>query len=687
MRRIAISSLLVFLIVALAASMLSAQTGGTTNAPAAPPLPADIPKDAQVRAILSSGNLAGHEAVWRDESGAMRVYFEFNDRGRGPKLEAVYRLAPNGAPRKLSITGNDYMKSKVDESFAASGKEARWNSAAEHGNSTDYAGQFFSSMNGPAEELAMMARAMLKNGGHIALLPAGEAAIAKVRTLPVSGGTPAKATLYSITGLDLTPTYLWLDDRQELFASGGTWFMIIREGFEKSQPELVKAQEADEQARLVKLAAEAMRKPAGKLVIYNAQVLDVETGKVAANQMVTIAGNRIESVTARSGAPANASGPGFIDAQGGMLIPGMWDMHAHVSASDPLLNIAAGVTTARDLANDIDTLTALRKRIDAGEQIGPRIIPAGFIDGPGPYQGPSKILAADEKQAREYVAMYNRLGYPQIKIYSSLKPELVPAIIDEAHKRGMRVSGHIPAGMTAAECIRLGQDEIQHMNFVFLNLMPDVKETRTPARFTEPGKRAAGIDLNGPEVKAFIQLLREHKTVIDPTLSIWEQTYTDRPGKMSRNFTAVADRLPAQLQRGLKGAGQALPVTAETDQLYQRSYGKFKEMLKLLYDSGVTIVAGTDNFAGFAYQRELEIYVEAGIPPAEVLRIATIGSARVMNKDKELGSITPGKLADLVLIAGDPTTNISDIRKVRTVIKDGRVYDPAKIDAFLSIKP
>ena len=267
---------------------------------------------------------------------------------------------------------------------------------------------------------------------------------------------------------------------------------------------------------------------------------------------------------------------------------------------------------------------------------------AGFIDGPGPYEGPIKVLAATPEEARERVDHYADLGYVQIKIYSSVKPELVPVIIDEAHKRGLRVSGHVPAGMTAEQFVRDGADEIQHMNFVFLNFWPEVKETRTPARFTEPGKRAAGLDLNSPQVNQFIALLKEHHTVIDPTLTIWEATYMDRPGNISEEDAYMFDRLPLQVQRGAKAAGEALPTPdAATDQLYRASYANFVRMLKKLYDNGITVVAGTDLGKGYSLHRELEIYNQAGIPAPEVLRMATLTAAQIMKRDGEVGSIAP----------------------------------------------
>ena len=192
----------------------------------------------------------------------------------------------------------------------------------------------------------------------------------------------------------------------------------------------------------------------------------------------------------------------------------------------------------------------------------------------------------------------------QIKVYSSLKPELVPGIVQTAHAHGMRVSGHVPAFMNAEQFVKDGVDEIQHMNFVFLNFMFDrVKDTRTPARFTEIGAHAAEVDPASPEVKAFIRLLQEHKTVLDPTLSVFEGMFTDRPGTMAAGYAAVADRLPVQVRRGFSYGG--LDVPEGMDQRYHESYGQMLKMTKALYDAGIPLVAGTDALAGFALHREL----------------------------------------------------------------------------------
>jgi imidazolonepropionase-like amidohydrolase len=381
-------------------------------------------------------------------------------------------------------------------------------------------------------------------------------------------------------------------------------------------------------------------------------------------------------------APAGAE---VINAAGKTLLPGLWDMHAHVGDNDGMLNLAAGVTTVRDLGNDADLLLARRKRIEEGKELGTRIVLAGIMDGRGPFQGPTKVLVSTEAEARAAVDNYKRLGFVQIKIYSSVKPELVPAIIDEAHKNGLRVSGHIPAEMTAAQCVELGYDEIQHVNFLILNFMPEIKNTNTIARLIEPAKRGADLDLSAPQVQSFIKLLQDHQTKLDLTLSIFEDQYLNRAGQIPRGFQPIASRLPTQVRRSLLATGLTPPEGM--DQTYRRSFAKMMELTGLLYRSGISIEDGTDSMAGFALHRELELDVQAGIPANKVLQNATLNAARIMKMDGDLGSIAAGKLADVTLVNGDPVANISDIRKTALVMKDGVLYRPEELYSAVGVAP
>jgi imidazolonepropionase-like amidohydrolase len=350
-----------------------------------------------------------------------------------------------------------------------------------------------------------------------------------------------------------------------------------------------------------------------------------------------------------------------------------------------MLHLSAGVTSARDMGNDTANVLDLRRRFEAGTLIGPRLVLAGLIDSPGPFQVPIGVMASNEAEARTAVNRYADLGFEQIKVYSSMKPELVPVIITEAHKRGLRVSGHVPAYMTAEQVVKLGFDEIQHVNMLMLNFIDSVKDTRAMSRFTAVGSDAATLDFSSARVKSFLQLLKARHTVLDPTVGTFEDMFVGRPGKKSSTFGMVADRFPSSVARTLVGGG--LPVPPGMDQRYVDSYGAMLRMVREAYRMGIPIVAGTDDLVGFGLHRELELYVRAGTPAPQVLQIATLGAARVTKRTDKLGTIAPGKLADVVLVNGDPSKNISDIRRVELTVKNGVVYKSAELLKALSIKP
>src|SRR5437763_1094245 len=204
-------------------------------------------------------------------------------------------------------------------------------------------------------------------------------------------------------------------------------------------------------------------------------------------------------------------------------------------------------------------------------------------------------------------------------------------------------------------------------------------------RNTAVGEHAAELDLGSEPVRAFLRLLKERHTVVDPTLNIYEDLFTARAAEVRPSLAPLADRLPYQVRRTLFGGSLAIPPAQE--QRYRDSYRACVAMVRLLHDGGIPLVAGTDSAAGFDLHRELELYVAAGLPAPEVLRIATLGAARVMKLDRDLGTIAPGKLADLILVDGDPTRSISDIRRVVLTVKDGVIYDPAELYRSVGVKP
>src|SRR2546426_1298199 len=648
---------------------------------------APSPSDTVRYTVIFSGNRAGSELAIRGADGTLRFFQQFNDRGRGPKLESLITLTSDGVPKSVTITGYDYWKQPVDERFRLRGDTAEWSSSSERGSGRFLAPAFYVPLNAPLSTLPLfLVAASRTNGGEIPLLPSGRARVAKLGERTVTtGGQSARITHYQVEGLDFTPTEFWVAQDGGLFAFiAGAWYRVIRGGWESVADALAAAQDSMEQQRDAALARALADRPAGAVVFRHASVFDAPSARLVRDQTVIVRSARIESVTPDSAARV-AAGARVIDARGKTLLPGLWDMHTHLGPLDGRLDIAAGVTTVRDMANDIDQLRRLREAWDSGSAIGPRVVMAGFMDGPGPFAGPTKVLVSTPDSALAWVDRYAGLGYEQIKMYSSLDTALVPLIAARAHARGLRVSGHIPLHMTVTSAVRAGYDEIQHINFLFLNFLGDSIDTRTPQRFIAVGRYGPDLDLVSDSVRAFLAFLKDHKTVIDPTLATFEPIFTARPGALDAGAARIADRLPAQVRRGFLTGGIArTDAEAARDRI---AYAKMLAFAKALHDSGIPLVAGTDCMAGFCLQRELELYSQAGIPNAQVLRIATWGAATVTKRTDRLGAIRPGYLADLVLVDGDPVADIANIRHADLVMKGGVIYDPAAIYRTLGVLP
>ncbi len=636
------------------------------------------------------GNSVGEQTVRKLPDGSFESHYSFADRGRGPDQTARYALSADGCFARFDLSGVDYLKAPIHIQFERNGKKATWQSDSENGKSEVEGPAFYLPLDGPPEITGVLARALLKApGGKLRLLPVGEASIEKLGLLTLEHeGRSVTIRQVSISGLDYAPSRVWLDESDgSIFATDDGWFTLVRAGWEESLPKISAAQQESVEARERELAGRLARRPESGLAIVGARLFDSETGKVTPKTTVVVTGNRIAAV-GPDGTVEIPVGAEVIDAKGKTLLPGLWDLHTHLGADQGIAFLASGVTSVRDLANDIDQLAALDKRWQSGAAIGPRVVKAGFMDGPGPYAGPTKVLVSTVEEVNRAVDRYADLGYVQIKMYSSIKPELVPAIIARAKLRGLRVSGHIPAFMTAEQVVNLGFNEIQHINFIALNFLFDqVQDTRTPARFSVVAEHAAEIDPKSERFQAFVHLLKEKNVAVDPTVNVFEEMFLSRPGKPTAAWDRVIDRLPATVRRRIAAGGGGLEVPEGKEARYRESYQRLLQMIKALWDGGIAIEAGTDAAPGFALDRELELYVDAGIPAPAVLQIATLNAARILGQDDVLGSIAVGKLADLVLIDGDPTTKIADIRKAVLTVKDGTVYDPAKLWHEVGVLP
>jgi imidazolonepropionase-like amidohydrolase len=648
---------------------------------AAPPLAA---REDQ---IFMLGNLAGLQTVTQS-SGATRTEYSFNDRGRGDHIIATWKLDAAGVPIEYHGSGNDYVKAPVSETFRIVGGKATWRNRAEQGEKVLSGAAFYVPVNGPPEMLGVLARALLKAPQHrLALLPAGEATIEPVGPLPgQAAGTAAGAlTQYQISGLDLSPTPIWLTPGGDTAANATYWFSVVAPAANGLLPRLLAAQDEASEAWSAGLASSQTLVPAADLIIRAARLFDPRDLSVTPGTSILIRGERIVRVgpDAELAVPADAQ---VIEAHGQFVMPGLWDNHQHFGPAVGALDILNGVTSARDMGNDTDEFLKRVARFDAGSELGPRVWKSGIIDGAGPYAGPTKMRISTAAEAIQDVDWYADHGYGQIKIYSSVPPPIVPLIAAEAHARGLRVSGHVPAFMSAQQFVADGADEIQHLNFIVLDFLFDqVKETRNMNRFTAVAVHAREFTPDKPQVREFIAYLARHHTVLDPTVNVFETLFCGDQTAVTPGLEQIAPRMPAQVRRGMLSGALSVPKGEEA--AYREALPAMLRLVKALYDAGVTIIPGTDSFAGYGLHHELELYVRAGIPPAEVLRLATLTSAQVIGANGERGVIAPGKLADLILVDGDPSAQIADIDKLVMVMKGGRIYDPARIEQALGIAP
>ncbi|RZA28682.1 MAG: amidohydrolase, partial [Lysobacteraceae bacterium] len=527
-----------------------------------------------------------------------------------------------------------------------------------------------------------------RSDGKLPLIPSGTLSMRKVADAEVGSGAQKRSVqLLAMTGIGLTPIFAWATSGAEprLFAFIYPGFLqLIEKGWEGSADALEERQKLAEGESLLGMQQRLAHPLPGTTLIRNARVFDSEKALLGPASDLLLREGRIVSISNAGGELAPADH--VIDAGGKVLLPGLFDMHAHFGPWEGGLHLASGVTTIRDMGNDNATLQQLMAQLKEGKLLGPDVVPAGFIEGESKMSARNGFVIKDLEEARKAVDWYADHGYPQIKVYNSFPRELLRETAAYAHERGLRVSGHVPAFMRAEDVVEQGYDEIQHINQLMLNFFVTPQtDTRTLERFYLVAKKTAGLDLDSAPVQDFIALLARKQIVVDPTLATFEFIHK-RDGQQSPIIADVADHLPPDIQRSRRVAEMDIPDDASAA-LYTRSFDKLIEFVGRMYKAGVPVVAGTDELPGFTLQRELELYAKAGISPAQVLQIATWNAAKYTRTLEDRGSITVGKRADLVLVEGDPTTDISDIRKVALVIAGGRAYYPSEINEALGIKP
>jgi hypothetical protein len=645
-------------------------------------------------ALVDNGKEAGHQVVTTGDDGITRVDYVFKDNGRGPELKEEFKLAPDGTFTSYHVTGSTTFGAPVDESFGREGSKAWWKSTSDKGEQTVEGTALYSPLGGTPAGFSVAFAALAKRpDGKLPMIPSGTLSTRKVAEAEVSNGKEKrKVQLLALTGIGLVPTFAWATEGQpskgespRLFAFIYPGFVqLIEDGWQSNANALETRQKQAETETLVAFEKRLAHPLQGATLIRNARVFDSEKAVLGPASDVLVRDGRIVSVSATGSGKAKADH--VVDAGGRVLLPGLFDMHAHVGRWDGGLNIATGVTTVRDMGNDNATLQQIIAEEKAGTLLATRIVPAGFIEGESPMSARNGFVIKNLDEAKKAIDWYAEHGYPQIKIYNSFPKAILRDTTAYAHSKGLRVSGHIPAFLRAQEAVEQGYDEIQHINQVMLNFLVDDKtDTRTLVRFYLPAEKVADLDFDSKPVQDFIAMLAKKQTVIDPTLSTFEY-WRQRPGQMTESYGPVAEHMPPDIQRGLRVAEMKIPDDA-TAERYNKSFLKMVEFVGRMYKAGVPIVAGTDAIPGFTVQSELEWYVRAGMTPSQALQVATWNGAKYSRTLEDRGSIVAGKRADLILVDGDPTKEISDIRKVALVLKGDTAYYPSEIFEAMGIKP
>jgi imidazolonepropionase-like amidohydrolase len=447
---------------------------------------------------------------------------------------------------------------------------------------------------------------------------------------------------------------------------------------------------------LCRSSANAQNSPAERtLVVLGASVVDVVTGALRADQTVVIEGNRIVSVGPRKNVKI-PQGAAEINGRGLFLIPGLWDMHVHLEFGNwfpgakeitlPMF-IANGVTGVRDMGSELETVQDWKREIAAGKLTGPRIFTSGpMLDGPKP-RFPSSVAIATAEDGRRAVEDLKRRGADFIKLQSLIPRDGVLAIADEAKKQQIAFEGHVPDVMRASEMSEAGMKSFEHLIGIFEGSSP-LEDELLKGNKSE-GKFLSTFDAG--RAAKLTALLAKNQTWQCPTM-VWERggnliDVTDF-AKDSRAKYAPA----AWKEKTWKRFRDEIMEGYNTDDLATRKkfIEKELEVVQMLHRAGVPFLAGTDTppgvyiFPGFSLHEELQRFVDAGFTPLEALQTATLNAARFFGMEKQSGTIEEGKLADTVLLAGNPLIDIKNTQKIAGVIANGRYYSRAELDKMLT---
>ena len=635
------------------------------------------PAGARHFTISSVAGKHGDVWSWALPDGRAAYRMSMSLRGWVTETDEVVTLGPDQRPTALAVRGfTDSGDATEDFSVDPAGV-ARWKTAVDEG-SAPFANKRYNSYGGPwlAGEIDVAALVAAGDKG-VDLLPQGHATISIGKAVQITGPNgPKTVKLAFVSGTGFSPSPVWLDEQNRYFGNAGI-ISLLPEGYEAAGPKLKDIQD-EATAAMVRDVAHRFLSPANRTptLIDHVQLFDSVGGRYVPDQAVLIAGGKVAAI-AKGGTLKAPKGATVLDGRGKTLSPGLWDSHRHIGGDDwnLLQNVATGMTNYRSPGSMIDESISIRKRRAAGDLLAPDGKVSVIIDRKDPLAAQGALTVTSAEEAIAAVRKIKAAGMWGVKFYTSTNPAWIAPAAAEAHKLGLHVHGHIPAGMRPLEAVRAGYDEITHINFIIMQAMPQavVDKANTAARLEGPAKYGKDVDLDSPAMKAFYAELGKRKTIIDPTLTVWEPLMTSDGSALSPEYAPFADVAPPAVARGWKIAGYPLFGGLTRDD-FRKSFVKMVQVVGRLHQAGVPIVAGTDGY-GLELVRELELYQQAGLSNVEALQTATIVPARMTGMADRTGSIAVGKTADIILVNGDVSKDLGALRQVNTVFLDGYRLD------------
>lgn len=609
-----------------------------------------------------------------------------NERGRISGILAELRLSKDLEPILYSnkrISGTDTITLFRMERSAV-GEVSLWEGDHEVSVTRPPKLSFPLHSNIPAAMEMALYHYCFKNGLlKVPTLPRGEVSIThSAKDTVILKGKKIILDRYIIRGINWGGRTVWLDESNNLVAlvMANTQIReIVRKGYEGAMETFVQGNVEEQMKALEEYTRDLDSNGSGLKALVGGDLVTGLNERVEKDMTLIVEAGLIKAMGPRKviNIPEHAQ---IIDLTGKFLIPGLWDMHAHSNQVQwAPAYLAGGVTTIRDNGNELEFATAFRDAIALEGKLGPEILLAGMTDGPG-IKGNGIIRATSPEQARKVVALYHKNGYKQIKIYTSIEPEILKVLSEEAHKLGLTVTGHIPSGVgSAKEAIEGGMDQLSHRGRFLSILFPDKTLSELPQFYLTEH------EISKERLQAAIQFYLEHGTVLDPTIAL-DVVRALPKGVPIESVEPDAGRMAYELYES-KRYRRGLPL--KRAQRAKEDYIKAMEVIGEFHRAGIPIVAGTDNIVPvFSLYLELETYHRhGGFSTLEALKSATIVPAKVMGMDHRTGTLEVGKEADIAILEENPLEDISNIRTVTAVMTNGKYYDSQPLWEAADFKP